>query len=727
MKQKLILFIVISFFAATFQQATASAKNDQKYPVGKPGLEITYISTLDDLPTSNVKKLTLTTGPTEVIAQVTYQWLKLNAEKGNGEVFSVWTLASAFPSSSLKEAEKEIARYILKKGNSVPLEFTSETTGGAVLPNTGAWPYLLPRSEGDNNIFNSKVKTVKYLGTEFKLASRKTTELPVAPGKTKVISLTPDLLIGVPHNSKIKDETRRFDESDYEYVPLTKENYREMMDNGINVFRVNAEQAKWIETENVYYWGIGGKDVQYPECLYTSNYIGPAIFFDEPMVHTRDRVLKPLIKEDPDFAKTLTPEVVFEKFKHEFHKAKYEGYPTMLIKGLSARDDVNTGDMDFLQQNIYSWETMTASAVYQLSEGNDDPPYAMVFEPPGRFGSVRVLPELNMSFDCQIPADDPKNMIEMITGFLRGAARVTDKQWGISIYGQVIPTEAFWYMTHAYDLGATLFFYWDSYQLAAVPYDEYLALSKNLREHSRNFPRNNIDKLKERAKTAILLPPGYNLGHVKMGIGNISGLPALNMEQKNSYGIKYRDMMSNFYVEIERCIRLGISYDLFWNLDSLNLTGYDEVVEIREDGKVKITRNGESTVLDAARTPERPAGIPPHLSVEVKAADGNKAGSYTATATVSAGSAPVYYTQGANKEGIYRNTYVLWELYGPEEEDYTDYWNERWNVIVKENNDTATVKLKFNIDKPGKYRMKVSAADLAGRSSVVWKEIDTED
>jgi hypothetical protein len=318
-------------------------------------------------------------------------------------------------------------------------------------------------------------------------------------------------------------------------------------------------------------------------------------------------------------------------------------------------------------------------------------------------------------------------MIEMITGFLRGAARVTDKQWGISIYGQVIPAEAFWYMTHAYDLGAALFFYWDSYRLAAVPYHEYLALSKNLRAHARNFPRDDIKKLNRRAKTAILLPPGYNLGHVKMGIGNISGLPALNMERKNSYGIKYRDVMSNFYVEIERCIRLGIAYDMFWNLDDLNLTGYDEIVEIREDGKVKITRNGKSKLLNTARLPERPGSTPPQLSVKIQGTDGNKTGSYTATATISAGASPVYYTQGADKNGVYRNTYVLWELYGPDEEDFTDFWNERWNSVVSEENDNATVELKFSIDKPGKYRLKISAADMAGRSSVVWKEINIEE
>ncbi len=491
----------------------------------------------------------------------------------------------------------------------------------------------------------------------------------------------------------------------------------------MNVFNVNAEQVKWIETENVYYWGIGGKDVLYPECLYTSNYVGPAIFFDEPMVHTRDQALRPKFKEDPSLRKTITPQLFFEEFKHEYHKAKYERSPIQLLKELSDREDVSVGDMDFLQQNVYTWETMPSSAIYQLSEGDKSTPYAMVFEPPGRLGAKRVLPELNMSFECQIPADDPKNLIGMFKGFLRGAARVTNKEWGISIYGQVIRSEAFWYMTHAYDQGASLFFYWDSYQLAAVPYSEYLALSRNLREHSKNFPGRDLEKLKMDAEIAILIPTGYNLGHVKMGIGNFSGLPELNMERINSKGVKYRDVMNNFYIEIERCIRLGIEYDSFWNLQNLELNGYREIVVIREDGKVEITKNGKSKLLDSARTPERPEGISPQLAVEIKSTSGKAPTSITAFAEVTEGSSPIYYTQGANKDGIYRNVYVLWELYGPEEEDYTDFWNDRWNVSVTEKSNSATAKIKFNIDKPGNYRLKVSTSDLAGRSKVVWKDI----
>ena len=161
-------------------------------------------------------------------------------------------------------------------------------------------------------------------------------------------------------------------------------------------------------------------------------------------------------------------------------------------------------------------------------------------------------------------------------------------------------------------------------------------------------------------------------------------------------------------------------------MENLELNDYREVVSIKEDGKVEIVKNGQSEILNYARTPERPEGESPQLAVELKTDYGSTSSTIKARATVTEGSAPVYYTQGADKDGIYLNTYVLWELYGPGEEDYTDFWNERWDVSVIEEDNSATVELEFTIDQPGSYRLRTSTSDAAGRSSVVWKEIKME-
>jgi len=674
------------------------------------------------LPESVAANFELVLGGIEEKSGMLFQWLILNAEKGNGQKFAVSILCSRFPSRSVRKAQGEINRYVLSITGRKSLEFVDQNTRDVILPNTGAWKHLLPRSKNTENPFEAKEKILNYLGHEYKLVSQKQAAVPLTPDNIMTIELTPDLLIGVPHNQKMKDETRRYDESDYEYMKLTKDNYSVMMAHGMNVFNVNEQQSEWIKTENVYYWGIGGEEIRYPDELYRSNYIGPSLFFDEPMVHTRDHSIRPGIRSDPDLRKSVTPEIFFEAFKEEYHKAKYSR-STILLKELSERKDVDTGNMDFLQENLYTWETMPASALYQLSEGDHATPAAFVFETPGRFGASRILPELNMCFDCQIPPGNPNNLMAIITGFSRGAARLTDKTWGTSIYGQVMRSDTYWLLTNAYDKGATHFFFWDSYQLAAVPYSEYLSLSKNLREYAKNFPERNLKELKRAAEVAIVIPRGYNLGHVKMGIGNISGLPEMNREKNNNHGVKYGDVLNNFYIEIERCLRLGVEFDIFWDLDDLSLKDYREIVTIRDDGRIEIISNSISKLLPSARIPQRPEGKAPELSVTIDKNSEKNSLAVSATAMVTAGSAPIFYTLGADANGTYHNHYVLWELFGPMEEDYTDLWENRWAAKLAENGNTGSNTINFQLDKPGMYRLRVATTDLAGRSTVVWNEI----
>jgi hypothetical protein len=69
---------------------------------------------------------------------------------------------------------------------------------------------------------------------------------------------------------------------------------------------------------------------------------------------------------------------------------------------------------------------------------------------------------------------------------------------------------------------------------------------------------------------------------------------------------------------------------------------------------------------------------------------------------------------------VYPNVIVLWELYGPNEEDYRVLSGRSINTssAVKE----ATVEVRFTAMRPGNYRLRTATTDLAGRSSVDWKE-----
>jgi len=681
----------------------------------------------DEIPGSVVKTLTLALGPVEEREEVEYQWLCLDATKANEEKFSLWLLSNSYSPKTLAAACKTVVRYILQEGNSEPLEFRDRFTGEAVLPVLGAWKYLFPRGAKDMPSDEIFPQQVRYLGHTYLLDGQEYSEVAVEPPDAKVIELLSDVLIGPAHNTRQKDETRRYDGSDYELVRLTKDDYSEMIDAGINCLRVDAEQAKWIERCNVFYWGIGGDEVSYPECLYRSNYLGPGIFMDEPAVCTRDHVIRPRLEKDEEYRKALTPQMVLEEFQTYFRRAKYEGAPTNLLKGLAARPDIDLGDMEFLQQNMFSWETMVSSAMYQLTAGEGGPPAAMVFEPPARVGTLRTLPEINMTYGCQIPVDNPNNLADILYGFLRGAARFAGKNWGMSIYGQVHRADAFWFQTHAYDLGARLFFYWDSHELACVPHGEYLALSRNLRAHVESHPHRDSKKLKEAAEVAILLPPGYNLGHVHLGRGNLWGLGELNLERSNREGVKYSVVMSNFFTEIERCIRLGVAYDLLWDLEGIELSGYREVVRIREDGKIEVNENGKQVLHEGGRTPVRPSGRPPQLTVELSTNEGRAPLDITACATIVEGSAAVYYTVGADAQGIYKNDMALWELFGPGEEDYRFLNWERPKTLFGGDDHKFTVEVNFRIERPGNYCLRVATVDMAGRTAVVWKTITVKE
>jgi len=718
-----LLSVAIS---ACIFRTSAEAELPRTPPLGPPGQSARYVhQTETGLPGTTVKAYSVAWGAIEPTAQGDGQWLRLHATKTNGEEFRVWLLAASYPTRTLSDARKRIARFVVQHGAAAPREFHNRLSGEAVLPSLGGWRYLIPHStepSEDPHQAGGFPKQTRYLGHPYRLEAVDEADVAMAPPGLQRIELLPDVLVGVPSNARQKDETRRYDGSDYEMVRLTREDFREMADAGINCLKVDAGQLPWIEDLHVFYWGVGGKDVSYPECLYDSRYLGPALFLDEPAVSTRDHVIRPRLEKDAAFRKALTPQIAFDAFREYFRHAWQEGAPTVLLKGLAARPDVALGDVQFRQENLFSWETMVSTAAYQLSQ---DPavPAAMVFEPPGRVGTLRTLPELNMTYGCQLAVDDPKNFIGILYGFLRGAARLTGKTWGTSIYGAVDRADAFWFLSHAYDLGATRFFFWDNAQLACVPYPECLALARNLQMRVENFPQRDLEKLRHAAEVVILLPPGYNLGHVQLGKGSLWGVGELNLERLNAKGVKYRDVMRNFFVEIERCLRLGVAFDLLWDLPGIQPAGYREIVRVREDGKVDVIEDGKSLTLDRARTPVRPSGAPPELSVTLSADQGKAPLAITARATVVETTAPVFYTLGTDRQGVYQNAMVAWELYGPDEEDHRFLQSAASKPRAARDGKRVDVVVEFKLDRPGQYRLRAATVDLAGRTAVSWTSV----
>jgi hypothetical protein len=670
-----------------------------------------------------VQSFTLGYGPVEREGGRVEQWMHLRAAKADGTSFRCWLLCERYPSEELAEAQAAVTRYILQEGDAEPMEFRDRTTGRAVLPVLGAWKYLIPRAEQGSSKRSGFPEKSQWLGHVYSLDRVEPGTNRVGFPQPHVLNLRSDVLLGVPHNTRQADDTRRFDGSDYQLVRLGRGEYDAMIQAGMNCLYVDAEQQRWIEYRDVYYWGGDLTQMPYPECLYRSTYLGPTLFLDEPAVVTRDYVIRPKLKDDPQFGHNLTPQIVLEAFRDHFHKAKYDGGPGALIRALSGRKDVDVGHMTFLQENLYTWETMISTGLHQLTEGGAPPPAAIVFEPPGQLGTKRTLPEMDMAYGCQIPVDNPANLAGILYGFLRGAARLSGREWGTSIYGAVDPADSAWLLTYAYDLGATRFFFWDTAGLACVPFSECLALSRRLREHIESRPPRELARLKQAAESLILLPPGYNLGHVHMGKGSLWGLGELNLERTNRYGITYREVMHNFFTEIERCIRLGTAYDLAWDLSGIEPAHYREVVHIREDGQVEVVNDTGRAQYHGARVPARPEGPAPELAVSLATNTVAADSLVTAIAFVTEHNAPVFYTAHRDSRGVYQNAVVFWELFGPRAEDYRVLLMDRLQERIHRQGASYTVPLTFRLTAPGEYRLRAAVADAAGRSTVVWKTI----
>lgn len=665
-------------------------------PLGEPGSSATYRAEKEH---KGVVRFTLAPGPEEPDG---LQWVRLEAEKdAPGARFQAWVLRD--------QSGSRIARYIFQEGgaNGIAREYRHELTGEAVLPSHGAWEYLWPRpaAGATGGVFPSRVE---YLGHIYAPESKGSAAWVAPPAQARIVKLRPDLWLGPPSNTRQKGETRRYDGSDYELIPLVQTDYREMAAAGITCVKAVGGQQAWADELGLFYWGPH-EQLPYPELLYRSQYLGPRLYLDEPAVSTRDYDIRPRLAKDPQYRKAMSPQEALRAYQVHYAKSIGDGPPQVFIRTLAARPDVDLGTMRFPQQNIYNWETMVSTAAWALSQ---DPhvPSAMVFEPPGRIGTRRTVPELNMSYGTQFPLDDMRVLPSIAFGFLRGAARLNNREWGVSIYGAVERADTFWWLTRAYDMGATRFFFWDNYQLACVPFGEILALSRHLRAHASQHPRPDLTRLRAAAERAILLPPGYDLGHVQMGRGNLWGITELNLERVNRRGVRHRAVMSQFFAEIERSLQQGVSFDLLWDLPGLRLDQYREVVRVREDGEVE----------GSAGAPSRAGGTGPELSVTVAG--------LKATAHVKETGAPVYYTLGADPAGVLHNAMVLWELYGPGEEDYLFLQAKAMRPQVRQiGPGEAEVTIEMPPIEPGAYRLRAATVDVAGRSTVVWHEFRIDD
>ena len=653
---------------------------------------------------SNTAKLTLSWGFPEEGAR----WLSFTAESYDGHQVKVWLLGDAYPPRNRREAESLVRRYLVKEGDSDPMEYVNACSGKALLPAHGYWPHQIPRSQttdGNAAVFPDELT---FWGHEFKRVSigiEKPEEIPEA----HQVMPPCHFQIGSRSNRRDDFQPRRYDDAEVELVPYDPDDFSERLQTGQTSFLVSAEHVDQVRSENVYYTGDNTQTMPFPAALYRSNYLGPSPdYLDEPAVVTSFQWQREL-REKPALAEAMTIESVLTSFKDNFRDANYQRRTTWLQRGLDRRPDVDTGSISLVQENLWLWEVHLSSAAYQLAAEREAQPTAVVFE--GRGVRHRDLPLFNSSFGSQIPTSDHQAWLDMIYGMMRGAARTTGKHWGMAIYGQTEVTEVIPSLTYAYDLGASYFLYWTGARGHHVPYEEQLTYSRALADYARRFPDRDLNALREAAEVMILFPPGY----VLLTKEPMWWLEPLNYEKQNAAGRTIREVLACVAAEIERCYRAGVPYDLAWDLPELDLEGYRELVRVLEDGSVVVESGGIETRYVQPRWPSRPSGSAPEFTLKVSHRRGAAPLFAVAQAELIGSESPVRFTPAHDAEGVWRNSKFIWQLYGPGPNAYRH--------LSGESNDGL---LPLELDKPGDYRLRVSVVDLAGRSSVKWATITVE-
>ena len=164
-------------------------------------------------------------------------------------------------------------------------------------------------------------------------------------------------------------------------------------------------------------------------------------------------------------------------------------------------------------------------------------------------------------------------------------------------------------------------------------------------------------------------------------------------------GATYRQVLTNAALEVERCIRLGIDFDIAVDDAKFTATGYDEVIRCREDGSVLVQTGGKETRLLSGREPMRPdLGPGPSIAIEVPELVPEAPGGISLSAVATAGA-------GEFENG---KPSVTWEVYGPDQ-----------GVEMK-----SGEQIELDLPAGGTYRVRAAVADVVGRPAVAWTTLD---
>jgi hypothetical protein len=517
----------------------------------------------------------ITRGLTEARPAGAAHWLQFEVRQrsGNNEpaLCALRLLTEGDPLAGPTNAIR-LERYLLRiPETGEVIEYRDRHTGRALLPGWADFErQFLPRAAQGSGRQRGLPETCEFLGHVLTLQNARTNVSWEPWPEPRLLVLDRELLVGTSRAFKDSEGHRlpqQPQRQNYHYVPFTQEDYRLMIEAGVNLFTIEPSQEEWVRGEPVFYLRqAGGKPpLRYPADLYRANYLGPVMFMDEPSIlMVGDTNIHRTLRYFSDAAALIT------KRTREVYDSEGGYGAGRLEKSLLDRK-LNLGDLRLRHYDLPSWETLYETAFYQMRGGG----MGIVHE--GRY-QLAEFDKAVERFTGQKRAHTGQELLQYYYAFLRGGTRPFHKFWGTAIYGQCDTNLAPAALTMAYDMGARYLWFWTSDHDHHVPWVEQMELVRALRAHERAHPRLSIFANSPKVDVEIVIPDGYFLS-----LENLWWVRVLDKEGKNDASIKYRRLMQRALAAVHECFARNESFDITVD-DGREITGYSRVVRLNDAG-----------------------------------------------------------------------------------------------------------------------------------------------
>jgi hypothetical protein len=479
-----------------------------------------------------------------------------------------------------RQRKYDLSRYVFLSATGQKLEFRERLSGGPALPFSFRLQpdAILPVCLDEQGRF---LRQTMFLWDSFTLQETGAAGSPPEPSGAKVLVLCDDLLVGTSRNFRDVDgrritgaEFRAKPNLDYTYRPHDRQDLARMLAAGFNYFdRVLPEQLEYLFDKPAWFDLLhfsGHARPVFPEILFHPGFQGVEDFLDEPAY---------IYSEDFDPG----PEVTLEEMARLQQKRTRDEYDRVargrqpgLMRILREAGVLLEGG-ELVEPPFPIWEEFHSTACYQLHV----PVSGFIQE--GRYQHPGTVDLLNYSFRTRLPRR-PETMFRFYFALLRGAARMFDKDWGMSIYGQADPPVSLLGMTMAYDRGARWIYFWSSDRDHHLPFEEQLALAQGLSDHVKTHPRPPRHELIRQASDAIVLPYGFTFGVSDWQKARLPGLwhrnafpiEAGTMED----GTPYYSVLRCAAEEMERLLAEDREFDIVIDVPQLKSAGYANLHDV---------------------------------------------------------------------------------------------------------------------------------------------------